>query len=94
MKVFCAKRDGSYSGGLILVAANDKEEAILTAARTEKYKWMFDWVDDNGNCIYEDDGNTQHIHSNYYPIERWHEVENLEYKGNTPTVIIEDGYSE
>lgn len=30
MKLFGCKRDGGYSGGLILVAANTKEEAFLT----------------------------------------------------------------
>lgn len=47
MKVFCCKNQWSYGGGLILVAANTKEEAYLTAAYDDKTSYLFDWADDD-----------------------------------------------
>ena len=38
MKVFCCKNQCSYSGGLILVAANTKEEAFSIASINEWFE--------------------------------------------------------
>ena len=40
MKVFINVRRGSYSGGMILVAANTKEEAIKAFREDKDYDWM------------------------------------------------------
>ena len=42
MKVFGCKCDMDYGGGLVLVAANNVEEAFLTAAMDEKVGYEFD----------------------------------------------------
>jgi hypothetical protein len=47
MKVFGCKNDYDWGGGLILVAANSKEEAYLTAAYDDKTSYLFDWADDD-----------------------------------------------
>lgn len=41
MKIFGCKNQWSYGGGLILVAANTKEEAYLTAAMNERLSYLF-----------------------------------------------------
>lgn len=40
MKVFGCKRSGGYSGGLIIVAANNLNEAFETFAKDYRYRWM------------------------------------------------------
>lgn len=62
MKVFYCKNQCSYSGGLILVAANTKEEAYLTAANDDKTSYLFDWADDDYMWC-EPDGNINHVTS-------------------------------
>ena len=42
MKVFACKRQGSYSGGLILVAAPTKEEAFNVFVHDKRFDWMID----------------------------------------------------
>ena len=93
MKVFACKNQESYGGGLILVAANTREEAYLTAAMDKKYKIKFDWTDDNGVWC-EPDGNINHCTSDTYPLNSWFEVEHLATDLTEPKVIIEDSYSE
>lgn len=94
MKVFRCKNQYSYGGGLILVAANSKEEAYLTAAMDDKTSYLFDWFDDNGAYSYEPDGNINHCISDTYPLGKWREVEHLSTNLTEPQVIIEDHYSE
>ena len=92
MKVFCCKNQWDWGGGLILVAANTKEEAYLTAANNEKTDYLFDWHDDNGWC--GPDGNINHCTSDTYPLGKWHEVEHLSTDLSEPLIIVEDHYSE
>ena len=92
MKVFSCKTQGGYSGGLIIVAANTKEEAYLTAARDECYGWYFYWSDGRGG--HDDDGNIGHCHSDHYPFEWWRECILLTANVEKPQVIIEDSYCE
>lgn len=40
MKVFGCKRTGGYSGGLIIAAANNLNEAFETFAENYRYRWM------------------------------------------------------
>lgn len=93
MKVFCCKNQLSYGGGLILVAANTKEEAYLTAAYDDKTSYLFDWFDDNDVYSYKPDGNINHCTSDTYPLGKWHEVEHLSTDLSEPKIIVEEHYS-
>lgn len=47
MKVFVNYRNGGYSGGMILVAANSAEEAHEAFHKDEQCRWMFTvWSDE------------------------------------------------
>ena len=86
MKVFCCKNQWSYGGGLILVAANTKKEAYLTAAYDDKTSYLFDWTDDNYTWCKPD--------GNIYPLGKRFEVEHLSTDLSKSQIIIEDHYSE
>lgn len=81
MKVFGCTREGSYTGGIILVAANSLEEALETYRNDSDYNYQW----------YEYDGGMRDY---YYQSERWKEYPQLEYKGDKPCVILEEGYTE
>ena len=81
MKVFVNKRTGNYSGGMILVAANSKEEAHKAFHGDYDYLYMWD----------EWDGITV---DKYYQPENWEEIKGMTCDVDTPCVIDEDGYSE
>lgn len=83
----------SYGGGLILVTANTKEDAYLTAAYDRETSYLFDWFDDDGVYTYEPDGNITHCISDIYPLEKWYELEHLSADLPKPQIIIEDNYS-
>lgn len=81
MKVFGCTREGSYTGGIILVAANSKEEALEAYRNDSDYNYQW----------YEYD---EGIRDYYYQPERWKEYPQLTYNGDKPCVILEEGYSE
>ena len=57
MRVFINVRSGSYSGGMILVAANTKEEAIKAFREDEDYDWMWNKMEDGiDDMYYGEDG--------------------------------------
>lgn len=93
MRVFGCKCDMSYGGGLILVAANNVEEAFLTAAMGNEAGYMFDWADDDYMWC-EPDGDINHCRSDVYPLKKWFEAEHLSTDLTEPKVIIEDSYCE
>ena len=82
MKVFCCKNQCSYGGGLILVAANTKEEAFSIASIDEDTNWLF-YKMESGELV-----------SDTYPINEWFEVKHLSTDLSEPQVIVEDHYSE
>lgn len=89
MKVFMCQRQGGYSGGLAVVAANSKEEAFKTFFEDNDYVWM--------KYDYGIVGNTDDItnwRSDYYPIELWFECKVLTANVDKPCVIMEGGYTE
>lgn len=92
-KVFACRNQAPYGGGLILVAANTKEEAYLTAAYNDKTSYLFEWVGDDYMWC-EPDGNINHCKSDTYPFDEWFEVKHLSTDLVEPQVIIEDHYSE
>lgn len=82
MKVFCCKNQEPYGGGLILVAANTKEEAFSVASVDEDTKWFF-YKKESGELV-----------SDAYPKNEWFEVEHLSTDLSESQVIIEDHYTE
>lgn len=83
MKVFCCRNQNSYGGGLILVAANTKEEAFSIASIDENTNWLFYEMEPGGEVV-----------SDTYPLGEWFEVEHLSTDLLKPQVIIEDSYLE
>lgn len=81
MKVFINVRSGSYSGGMILVAANTKEEAIKAFRKDHGYSWMWSETEEG-------------IEDYYYEEDGWMESTVLTANLDTPQVIAENGYSE
>lgn len=82
MKVFGCIREGCYAGGIILVAANSIEEAIDVFRNHSDYDCL--WYEDEDGYLYCD----------YYPFKKWREYPQLSYNGDTPCVILEEGYTE
>lgn len=93
MKVYGCRNDNYYGGGLVIVAANTKEEAYLTAAYDDKTSYLFDWADDDYMWC-EPDGNINHCTSDTYPLDKWFEVEHMSTDLTETQIIIEDHYSE
>ena len=85
MKVWINYREGYYSGGILLVAANTAEEAHKAFHDDPKLKWAWD-IDDwtNPPCV-ED---------SYYQPDGWKELPNVVANVNKPQVLAEGGYSE
>lgn len=82
MKIFCCKNQCSYGGGLILVAANTKEEAFSIASVDEDTNWLF-YKMESGELV-----------SDTYPINEWYEVKHLSTDLSEPKVIVEDHHTE
>lgn len=90
MKVWMNKRTGGYSGGLLLVAANSKQEAhelCLNSSGLESIYWEF------GYDYFEND-RYKIPACHCYDWGGWAEVPNLWYDGVKPCVIAEEGYTE
>ncbi len=92
MKVYGCRNDNYYGGGLILVAANTKEESYLTAAYNDETSYLFEWADDD-YMFCEPDGNINHCTSYTYPLDKWFEVEHMSTDLTETQIIIEDHYS-
>ena len=82
MKVFGCTREGSYTGGIILVAANSIEEALEVYRNDSDYYCQWDEYEVGKIDYY------------YYQPERWKEYPQLAYNGDKPCVILEEGYTE
>ena len=90
LKLFAAKRKDSYSGGLIVVAANSIDEA---------YQTYIDWVEATGNpnCLYERyvyANGEEVVEYNRYPRENWYEISGVTVVCEKSRVLDEDGYTE
>lgn len=91
MKVWMCTRNGVYSGGLAVVAANTKEEAFTTFFSDSHYDWMVEKFDlENGKWF----NSPIEWQSNYYPLQKWFECKVLTTNVDKPCVIMEDGYTE
>lgn len=91
MKVFGCKRTGSYSGGLIIVAANSLNEAFETFAKDKRYKWMIDGYNFQIEDFTED---ITVVDSDIYSRDNWFEIPELVANVDSPKVLSEDGYTE
>lgn len=91
MKVFMCKRQGGYSGGLAVVAANSAEEAFKTFFEDEDNDWMVDKYDIDTHKFTDD---FTKWHSYYYPKDKWFECKVLTANVDKPCVIMEDGHTE
>ena len=90
MKLYICHREGSYSGGLAIVAANSPEEAFEVFHNDNNFKWMLDCSDENGD--YTED--ITKCDSWYYRKANWHELPNVVANVDTPQVLAEGGYTE
>lgn len=87
MKVFMNKRQGDYSGGLLLVAANSVQEAHELCLNSENMEYIYwEWY-------YGAEETKQEVY-NKYDWNGWEEVPNLLYDGVNPCIIAEEGYTE
>ena len=93
MKVFGCNAQLPYSGGGILVAANNLDEAFETAAR--KYDRLFDCLrQENGHIIPTSIDEAEVISSDLYPKYQQKEITELTCNCDKPHVIIENSYEE
>lgn len=92
MKVFMCQREGGFSGGLAVVAANSQEEAFKTFFEDKDYDWLVDKRINKFTCKYTDDYTKWR--SDYYPLKKWFECKVLTANVDKPRVIMEDGYTE
>ena len=79
---------GGYCGGVVLVAANSKEEAFLTAATSnDNVHYWFDWVTKRGGYAqpFSEDAKCQ---SDFFPFDCWEEYEHLSSDYSKPTLIV------
>lgn len=85
MKVWANYRNGGYSGGMILVAANSAEEAHDAFHKDENYSYMFSvWNEPNGVYVSDE----------YYYRDGWKQLPMLEANVDKPQVLAEAGYTE
>ena len=96
MKVFGCKRQGDYSGGVILVAAHSIEEAFKVASTSPECEYLFDAYahDKHRMWLASKDDPDAIIVSDTYPIENWKEYKRLSCDCDEPAVILQEGYSE
>ena len=87
MKVFMNKRQGDYTGGLLLVAANSAQEAHELCLNSEDMECIY-WVD------YIKTNSEKSPIDDCYTWDGWQEVPNLLYAGVKPCIIAEEGYTE
>ena len=91
MKVYINTREQSYSGGMVLVAANNISQAQELLIQTfpddvENY--------DSEGCIEFDEEYISYSENTYYKKENWRELKNVFADYDKPTFIYESGYSE
>lgn len=85
MKVWVNYRNGGYSGGMILVAANSAEEAHMAFHADERYVCM--WTS-------YDEPNGMYVSDEYYFRDGWELMLTIEANVDKPQVLAEAGYTE
>lgn len=87
LKVFLNKAVGEYVGGMLLVAANDCNEAHLIAMGDKGLEMAY-WEPD-----YEADYARVPSNDAYYKMKNWEEIKGMSYFGY-PGIIAEDSYGD
>lgn len=90
MKVWMNKRQGDYTGGMLLVSANSAQEAHELCLNSENMEDIY-WED---GYEYETDKHFKMPVYNCYNWDCWKEVPSLWYAGVKPCIIAEGGYTE
>ena len=93
MRVFACSRQGGWEGGIILVAADSKNEAFAVAARDKDTFVHFQFFDKKGRYV-ESADQAATIKSKTYPIECWYQIKELSADVDKPKVILDEGYTE
>jgi hypothetical protein len=93
MKVFGCTRQDEWSGGVILVAANNVNEAFSVAAKDDNSFVYFLYYNRKGKIV-DDWHQASKIVSTMYPREKWIEYKSLTANVDTPQVILDEGYDE
>lgn len=88
MRLFACKRQYSNSGGLVVVTANDIDEAFNTFVRWD--------MDNNAELHTGFDPRTGKPCITYsnYPRDKWYEIPGINTDATEPMVLAEDGYNE
>ena len=94
MKVFACRRQDSYAGGIIMVAAESIKQAFEVAYSDESLKWLFDFLDEDDEFVEPYSPKVVKVVSEHYPIENWFEFENMEFYCDHPQVILQESYGE
>ncbi len=94
MKVFGCKVQQEYAGGIILVAANNIDEAFRVAAESHPTSWVFHYEDSDGNWVDKDEIPDAICVSSYYPIECWEEYPHLTSDLTEPQTILEESFGD
>jgi len=92
MKVFGCEMQGCFAGGVILVAAETREQAFDIASRDQRC-WMFSWNTPDGYWAAPGSEGAK-ASSDLYPIEMWHEFKHLSCDFTKPQVILEESRAE
>lgn len=85
LNLFACKRNCRYSGGLIVVAAHDIEEA---------YNLYKEYGEKECLVSFYDDGEEVLESYNEYPRQEWYQIPDITVECDSPQVIDEDGYTE
>lgn len=85
MKVFYTSPNCSYSGGVVLIAANSSEEALQIAAKEIDYAFT-EW-DYDKNCDVA-------TYNTYYEWEEFKEFVGLTYDTDIPKLIMDNFFAE
>lgn len=82
LNLFACKRSGEYSGGLIVVAAHDIDEAYNLYVKYVYRIYGIEYYDINSKLgAY-----------NNYPRQNWYQIPDIKVECEFPRVIDEDGY--
>lgn len=91
MKVFISKRDALYSGGIIIVAANNVEEAQQVLLET--FSDEVNMFDADGDVCFDKSECVSKEHW-FYKSNNWTELPGVTASFEKPAFLAEDGHSE
>ena len=92
MNVYVCEFKGDYCGGLIVVAANSKDEAYNIMQCDERFEWYFQQVDENGE--YYRSRSEWIEETNCYHREDFRLLKGVTADVKTPQILAEDHHEE